>query len=634
MNKIAQRIWDEADKKDRGRWKHELRELKLNLRVDCFQRLVRDLASRFSEQMRFFFSRSVKRLPGQPLFDALVELRALENCYTHVDLLCGTGAFALGFSDALHELGKTAKLLASTVLHLDRDRHAVETCKLNFSGEVLQATLEAGFDTATLPYASVVSCGIPCVEVSAKNQRLVDGVPRQGLTPVTTQVVDALLRLASGPNAPRSFVLECGQNLVRFEKFKPYFNGVLEQFAAAGYAHDHFILNTRDFGLPHNRKRVFIVLIRGSMEHWQRPVATTAPTALRPFTAFLDKPEALAGHTCWLGIHEETGDLEDTPPMPAEPRSVHETFTLWGHNERHPVGRNEWDVITLKEDKRILPCMIGAWGNCRSGRPVVLDTHPDGDLRWRFLTASELARLQGLPSGFRFWQNPMKRISRHMDENGAVTLIGNAVSVPVVRELFLALFHALGAQDGIVQPQLPAVIGQVVEPELDMDLSLLSLSDAVQDEVQEEKSASAFFSSEVAFSSATDDWATPQATFDELNAKWGPFTLDPCASASNHKCARYFTDEQDGLAQDWGAETVFMNPPYGKAIGQWMKKAYESSQQGATVVCLVPVRSDTAWWHDWAKKGEVEFLQGRLRFGGATNSAPFASAVVVFKPDA
>jgi hypothetical protein len=73
-----------------------------------------------------------------------------------------------------------------------------------------------------------------------------------------------------------------------------------------------------------------------------------------------------------------------------------------------------------------------------------------------------------------------------------------------------------------------------------------------------------------------------------------------------------------------------MNPPYGRAIKDWMAKAYDSSKNGAKVVCLVPARTDTAWWHDYAMKGEITFLRGRLKFGNSKNSAPFPSALVVF----
>ena len=136
---------------------------------------------------------------------------------------------------------------------------------------------------------------------------------------------------------------------------------------------------------------------------------------------------------------------------------------------------------------------------------------------------------------------------------------------------------------------------------------------------------------EVHFSSKTPEWYTPQETFDSLDKEFG-FTLDPCCTHENAKCALHFTKDDDGLNQDWGTEIVFMNPPYGRTIKAWMCKAYESSLNGATVVCLVPARTDTAWWHDYAMKGEYRLLRGRLKFGGALTNAPFPSAVVVFKP--
>ena len=132
------------------------------------------------------------------------------------------------------------------------------------------------------------------------------------------------------------------------------------------------------------------------------------------------------------------------------------------------------------------------------------------------------------------------------------------------------------------------------------------------------------------FSSATDQWATPQAFFNDW-AKLFPFTLDVCADASNAKCPRYFTREDDGLRQDWAPEVCWMNPPYGREIGRWVRKAYEESQKGATVVCLLPARTDTAWWHDYViEHASVAFIRGRLKFGDATSGAPFPSAVAVF----
>jgi phage N-6-adenine-methyltransferase len=135
----------------------------------------------------------------------------------------------------------------------------------------------------------------------------------------------------------------------------------------------------------------------------------------------------------------------------------------------------------------------------------------------------------------------------------------------------------------------------------------------------------------VHFSSATDEHSTPQWLFDALNREFA-FTLDPCATRENAKCPRFFTREDDGLMQDWGDEVVFMNPPYGAMISRWMWKAYDSARKGATVVCLIPARTDTAWWHSYAMKGEVRLLRGRLKFGNATNFAPFPSAIVIFRP--
>lgn len=135
----------------------------------------------------------------------------------------------------------------------------------------------------------------------------------------------------------------------------------------------------------------------------------------------------------------------------------------------------------------------------------------------------------------------------------------------------------------------------------------------------------------VHFSSKKTDWATPQDLFDRLNGVWN-FTLDVCASDGNAKCKRYFTETDDGLSKEWSGEVCWMNPPYGRAIKNWIKKAYDESQKGATVVCLIPSRTDTVYWHEYVMKGEVEFLKGRLKFGGAKAGAPFPSAIVVFKP--
>jgi phage N-6-adenine-methyltransferase len=133
---------------------------------------------------------------------------------------------------------------------------------------------------------------------------------------------------------------------------------------------------------------------------------------------------------------------------------------------------------------------------------------------------------------------------------------------------------------------------------------------------------------DVHYSSRTDEWSTPDDFFAELDGIFH-FDLDACASPRNAKCARYFTQQQDALQQRWQG-TVYMNPPYGREIGAFMRKAYEESLLGATVVCLVPSRTDTQWWHRYARRGQIIYLRGRLKFGGAETSAPFPSAIVIF----
>lgn len=133
----------------------------------------------------------------------------------------------------------------------------------------------------------------------------------------------------------------------------------------------------------------------------------------------------------------------------------------------------------------------------------------------------------------------------------------------------------------------------------------------------------------VMFSSTTDVWATPQRFFDELNSEFN-FELDVCATPENAKCRRFYTKEQDGLAHPWTGR-VWCNPPYGREIGKWVKKAFETAARGGLVVMLLPARTDTRWFHDYIYgKAEVRFIRGRLKFGDSKNSAPFPSMVVIF----
>ncbi len=128
------------------------------------------------------------------------------------------------------------------------------------------------------------------------------------------------------------------------------------------------------------------------------------------------------------------------------------------------------------------------------------------------------------------------------------------------------------------------------------------------------------------FSSATPEWETPRSFFEAVDMEFR-FALDPCSADDNAKCTQHFTKKDNGLAQDWGDHVVFMNSPYGREISEWMKKAYESARNGVTVACLVPARTDTRWWHQYAMKGEIRLLRGRIRFIGGKHSA-----LVIFRP--
>lgn len=136
---------------------------------------------------------------------------------------------------------------------------------------------------------------------------------------------------------------------------------------------------------------------------------------------------------------------------------------------------------------------------------------------------------------------------------------------------------------------------------------------------------------DVIFSSKTDNWSTPQFLFDSLNSVFN-FNLDPCADKFNHKCDFYFDKDLDGLSQSWAGFRVFCNPPYGRTISKWVYKSYISSFLDNTViVLLLPVRTDTKWFHDFIiNDSYIYFIKGRLKFGDSKNNAPFPSMVVVY----
>lgn len=136
---------------------------------------------------------------------------------------------------------------------------------------------------------------------------------------------------------------------------------------------------------------------------------------------------------------------------------------------------------------------------------------------------------------------------------------------------------------------------------------------------------------ELMFSSKTDLWTTPRSVFDELDKEFN-FTLDTAANDSNAKCSKYFTALDDGLRQDWSNNIVFCNPPYGKQLKDWVRKAYEESLKPNTlVVLLIPARTDTKYFHDFILgKASIRFIKGRLKFGDSKNAAPFPSMIIIY----
>lgn len=131
------------------------------------------------------------------------------------------------------------------------------------------------------------------------------------------------------------------------------------------------------------------------------------------------------------------------------------------------------------------------------------------------------------------------------------------------------------------------------------------------------------------FKAQSQEYETPDYIFAPLDQEFH-FTLDVAASIENAKCRLYFNKKEDGLSQDWGSNICWMNPPFGREMKKWVKKAYESSLKGATVVCLLPVRSNTIWWHDYCMKGELRFIKGEVKFKGQSRGLWLPLCIIVF----
>lgn len=136
-------------------------------------------------------------------------------------------------------------------------------------------------------------------------------------------------------------------------------------------------------------------------------------------------------------------------------------------------------------------------------------------------------------------------------------------------------------------------------------------------------------------SSKKQDWCTPKEFFDVLDAEFH-FTLDAAATKKSAKCSAYFTPEDDALKKSWRTSgAVFCNPPYGREVRKWVRKAYEESRNGQVVVMLLPARTDTSYFHDYIYgHAEIRFIRGRLRFtdenGNKKDAAPFPSMIVIY----
>lgn len=132
-------------------------------------------------------------------------------------------------------------------------------------------------------------------------------------------------------------------------------------------------------------------------------------------------------------------------------------------------------------------------------------------------------------------------------------------------------------------------------------------------------------------SSKTNEWETPQWLFNELDMEFN-FTLDPCSTHNNKKCKKYYTIEDNGIMQDWSNDIVFMNPPYGGQTRKWIEHAYLQSLKGALVVCLIVSSTDRSYWHDYIFPfaAQIRWIRGRIKFGDAISTAPFANAIIIF----
>ena len=361
------------------------------------------------------------------------EMQRDEVC--HVDLCCGIGGFAFAFQQALDELGLTG----TTVLQVDANQDALDTCAKNHWSRQLCCRLDDDFDVEILPAADMYTCGIPCKEFSVRNNdnkarlRSKDAAVVQQATQNARQVVRVLHRIAASEfRRPSVFVLECVKGIKGPHGF---YTWMTQGFNKCGYRGSSRKLNALLFGVPQDRNRRYMAFFKKDCNVRLRWPRGAAPDPRLSFVPLLTSPTD--DHPCWLGVNERTGQQERQPDPTLHQHDMDDGILL-GHCFKAPLTENKW----LRKVKRsgISVCVTASWGNARSNRPVV---YQQG--RWRFLLAEEVARIQGLPDVVfpPLAKGRGRAASRHNEENKRVALIGDCVSTPVAKAVLIQVIRHL-----------------------------------------------------------------------------------------------------------------------------------------------------------------------------------------------
>ena len=355
------------------------------------------------------------------------------------DLCCGLG----GFSIAARQL-RCGDYSMRDVFHIDWDDNAARTTSRALRTEVHHGDMfHPGFLDVCPPH--MISCmGIPCQTSSRNNVEKAHGVGITSDSP--TYAYLGFIRYRPG-HSPAAILFECVDSLTHGECLLTL-KVMLAKYALHGYCHpkprkgekDFLILNTKDW-LNQNRPRVYIPLFLSEKHcrRWRRPrpPRTPPPPWHSDEAGILQTPDELRGHTCWLTDAEV--DKRLCPHRPEDQQEVRATGLMFRRDRQHTRKKGTWASNRAHPYRSM--CVLRAWQR-PSNRPVVLD-----DGRWRYLTARECARLQGIPDSYKFPNLVKEQGSRHTQENNEVALIGNSVSVPVASAVLLQMLRAMGLAD-------------------------------------------------------------------------------------------------------------------------------------------------------------------------------------------